>query len=168
MTLPTATATHRTNSAMNRIFLLFASLALLAPVPATSAQQASDPQPIFLAYGAEPFDYRVAPSVAGGGLPSPNSKRLVLADGTEQSEEDCRRTMLYQLHTGDRVIDFTQGGAGVGSPLERDAAVVWADVRDELVSVESARNDYGVVVDPATGALDEAATELLRAQIKAR
>ena len=128
----------------------------------------SDPQPIFLAYGAEPFDYRVAPSVAGGGLPSPNSKRLVLADGTEQSEEDCRRTMLYQLHSGDRVIDFTQGGAGVGSPLERDAEVVWADVRDELVSVESARNDYGVVIDAATMVLDKAATEQLRAQIKAR
>lgn len=50
----------------------------------------SDPQPIFLAYGAEPFDYRVAPSVAGGGLPSPNFKRPVLADGIEQREEDCR------------------------------------------------------------------------------
>lgn len=74
--------------------------------------------------------------------------------------------MLYQLQTGDRVIDFTQCGAGVGSPLQRDAKLVWADVHDELVSVESARNHYGVVLDPATMVLDEAATQRLRIEKK--
>lgn len=128
----------------------------------------SDPEPIFLAYAAEPWDYRVAPAVAGGKLPQPNSKRLVLRDGTEQTEEDCRRTMLYQLHTGDRAIDYVQGGAGVGDPFERDVQAVWADVRDELVSIRSAREDYGVVIDPDTLTIDAAATERLRAGRKSR
>ncbi|MCZ7663895.1 MAG: hypothetical protein M5U22_13645 [Thermoleophilia bacterium] len=127
----------------------------------------SDPQPIFLAYAAEPFDYRVAPAVDGGRLPRPNSKRLILRDGTEQTDEDCRRTMLYQLHTGDKAIDYTQGGAGVGDAFERDVEAVWADVRDELVSPESARDDYGVVIEEGTLALDRAATEKLRARRKA-
>jgi N-methylhydantoinase B len=72
--------------------------------------------------------------------------------------------MLYQLHTGDKAIDYTQGGAGVGNPLERDVQAVWADVRDELVSVSSARDDYGVVIDPGTFAVDAPATERLRAE----
>lgn len=127
----------------------------------------SDPQPIFMAYAAEPFDYRVAPAIEGGHLPRPNSKRLRLADGTEQTDEDCRRTMLYQLHNGDKAIDYTQGGAGVGNPLDREAEAVWKDVRDELVSVASARADYGVVVDPVTMQLDAAGTERLRAERRA-
>jgi len=123
----------------------------------------SDPQPIHLAYAAEPFDYRVAPAVAGGLLPKPNSKTLKFADGRLESQEEVRARMLYQLRTGDKAIDYTQGGAGVGNPLERPAELVWEDVRDELVSRESARDDYGVVIDPETGELDMAATEGLRA-----
>jgi hypothetical protein len=41
---------------------------------------------------------------------------------------------------------------------------VTADVLDGYVSVEQARDSYGVVVDPATLAVDEAATARLRAE----
>ena len=37
------------------------------------------------------------------------------------------------------------------------------DVRNGFVSVEAAAADYGVVVDPSTFAVDEEATEGLRA-----
>ena len=53
--------------------------------------------------------------------------------------------MMYQLHTADRVIDYTGGGAGVGDPLERDVEAVRDDVINEFVSIESAERDYGVV-----------------------
>jgi len=122
-----------------------------------------DPQPIFLAYAAEPYDYRAAPAPGGGKLPKDNKKELLLKDGTFQSTEDCRRVMLYQLHTGDKAIDYTTGGAGVGDPFERDIESVVEDVRDELVSIDSAREDYGVVVHPVTLAADMAASEKLRA-----
>ena len=41
------------------------------------------------------------------------------------------------------------------------------DVRNELVSLRSAREDYGVVIDPATWTIDEAETLKLREQWRA-
>jgi N-methylhydantoinase B len=61
----------------------------------------------------------------------------------------------------------TAGGGGWGDPLERDPEKVRYDVLEELVSLESARADYGVVLDPATLAIDHAATAALRAERRA-
>ena len=57
---------------------------------------------------------------------------------------------------------MTAGGGGWGDPFERDPAMVRADVMDELVTLEEARRDYGVVLDPATFEVDEPATAALR------
>ena len=56
---------------------------------------------------------------------------------------------------------------GWGDPLERDPARVLRDARNELVSLRSAREDYGVVIDPATWTVDEAATSALRQELRA-
>jgi N-methylhydantoinase B len=128
----------------------------------------ADPEPINLAYCADPYDYEVKPAIAGGKTPKPNSKRLLMKDGHWEMDEDTRRKALFQLHNGDKVVDYVQGGCGVGDPLERDAEIVRRDVRDELVSAESAHNDYGVVIDPATFNVDKKATEELRKQMKAK
>ncbi|MBI4504881.1 MAG: hydantoinase B/oxoprolinase family protein [Chloroflexi bacterium] len=66
---------------------------------------------------------------------------------------------------GATLLILTGGGGGHGDALERDPARVASDVRDGYVSAESARADYGVVLDPATLAVDEAATAALRAQL---
>jgi N-methylhydantoinase B len=42
---------------------------------------------------------------------------------------------------------------------------VLRDVRNGLVSLAGARDDYGVVVDPATWTVDGAATEARRAEL---
>jgi len=61
------------------------------------------------------------------------------------------------------------GPGGWGDPLERDPAHVLRDVRNELVGLASAREDYGVVLDPATWTVDAAAaTAGLRAELRAR
>ena len=73
--------------------------------------------------------------------------------------------MLYQLRSGDKSIDYVMGGAGVGNPLERNIDAVRDDVRDELVSAESAKADYGVIIDPDTFEVDIDATEKLRKQM---
>lgn len=71
-----------------------------------------------------------------------------------------------RMRRGD-VIRFCQAsGGGYGDPLERDPAQVALDVRDELVSREAARALYGVVVDPASGKADEAATRESRAALR--
>lgn len=67
------------------------------------------------------------------------------------------------LRRGDRFLMATGGGGGFGDPRERDPERVVADVRAGLVSVEQAQRAYGVVVDPATGALDAHATAACRA-----
>lgn len=55
-------------------------------------------------------------------------------------------------------------GAGWGDPLDRDAALVAADVRDGEVSIGAAKTIYGVELKD--GVLDEAATEKARAAIR--
>src|SRR5690242_4882044 len=55
----------------------------------------------------------------------------------------------------------TTGGGGWGDPLNRDPALVAADVRDGKVSARGARDDYGVVL--VSGAVDVAATAEVRA-----
>jgi N-methylhydantoinase B len=57
------------------------------------------------------------------------------------------------------------GGGGWGNPLERDPVAVLDDVLDEYVSRESARRDYGVVIDEAEMRVDEEATEALRREL---
>lgn len=54
------------------------------------------------------------------------------------------------------------GGGGFGPPEERPMEIVWDDVRNGFVSVESAKEDYGVVVDAESMQLDVGATEALR------
>ena len=55
----------------------------------------------------------------------------------------------------------TGGGGGWGDPMQRDPEMVRADVREELVSREAARERYGVVLRDDFS-IDENATRQLR------
>ncbi|MFC2046945.1 hydantoinase B/oxoprolinase family protein [Chloroflexota bacterium] len=72
----------------------------------------------------------------------------------------------YQFGPEDVYLGISQGGAGVGSPLERDVDLVRRDVLDEYVSLESSKKDYGVVINPETLEVDYEATRELRVAIK--
>jgi len=98
----------------------------------------------------------------------PNQKMLVLANGQKESSEDTRAKKFYILRKGDKAIDFTQGGCGVGDPLDRDITAVQEDVRDGLVSATSAKKDYGVIINSVTFKVDEKATEILRKEKKTK
>jgi N-methylhydantoinase B len=54
------------------------------------------------------------------------------------------------------------GGGGYGSPFERDPDAVLDDIRNGLVSVESAREDYGVVLIDDGATVDHDETERMR------
>jgi len=73
----------------------------------------------------------------------------------------------YPLKEGDVFRLDTPGGGGFGDPLTRDPAQVLADVGQGYVSMEAAERDYGVVIDKAGRAVDEAATARRRAATKA-
>ena len=68
--------------------------------------------------------------------------------------------MNYQkVEAGDRVINFSGGGGGWGNPLLRDPQSVLDDVRNEYISLEGAKRDYGVVIDMKTMSVDLELTE---------
>ena len=57
---------------------------------------------------------------------------------------------MSSLSKGDVVELLSSGGGGFGNPKERAVEKVVQDVKDGLVSIESARRDYDVVVNPKT------------------
>jgi N-methylhydantoinase B len=66
------------------------------------------------------------------------------------------------LKAGDVVQVNMNAGGGYGDPLERDPESVLGDVLDGYVSLEGAKEDYGVVIDEQKLAVDYEATERLR------
>lgn len=91
---------------------------------------------------------------------------IVVADG-ERRRELADKSQVA-LAPEERFTLQLPGGGGYHDPRTRDPEAVRADVLDELVSVEAAREQYGVALDSATLAVDEAATRALRATHGAR
>ena len=63
------------------------------------------------------------------------------------------------LERGDLFRLETCGGGGWGDPLTREPMRVREDVARGFVTVRGAREDYGVVLDPVTLAVDKSATD---------
>jgi N-methylhydantoinase B len=78
----------------------------------------------------------------GGRQSEPN--QVVVFPGTERERRvSTKRT---PVRAGDRVTLLTAGGGGHGDPAGRDPAAVRQDVQEGYVSVEAAREQYGVIV----------------------
>jgi N-methylhydantoinase B len=71
---------------------------------------------------------------------------------------------LTLCQSGDSIRFHSAGGGGYGNPLKREPQAVAADVFNGYVSVERAREDYGVVVDPATYEVNREETDKVRAE----
>ena len=96
---------------------------------------------------------------AQGGQPVPRCRTMILR-GDQRIRVKPHR--MAEIKQGDIVVKLSAGGAGVGDPFERPVDKVVMDVRDEKVTADAARLIYGVVVDPVTLKVDEAATRELR------
>jgi N-methylhydantoinase B len=96
-----------------------------------------------------------------GGEPSPVSRTYLRRNGEDIRVKPHR---LVPVKTGDVLVKHSSGGGGVGNPAERDPDMVRDDVRKELVSLQAAKEVYKVIVDPATFAVDYAATKALRSR----
>ncbi len=73
------------------------------------------------------------------------------------------KVLVANLKPGDAHRISSGGGGGYGLAFDRPAEDVREDVRQGYVSVQAAAELYGVVVDPETFAVDQAATDRLRA-----
>ena len=87
--------------------------------------------------------------------------KLDLVTGT-QSRALPSKVPYMAIGKDGRFVCYGPAGGGYGNPLERDPDKVAADVLDGLISVETALNDYGVVIS-AKGVVDGAATAKRRA-----
>ena len=88
--------------------------------------------------------------LCGGGTGGRSSNLLIHPDG---SEEVLPAMFSTTIEAGDVYAHRMAGGGGWGDPFARDPAAVADDVANEKVSVEAARELYGVVIG-ADGAAD--------------
>src|SRR5881398_1762739 len=109
------------------------------------------------------------PGIAGGKPGSPN--QLVARAGGAHAFAVGDKAGYIEHAAGEWYEYHYGGGGGWGDPLERPPEQVLEDVLDEYVSVKAARRSYGVVLtgslEEPTLAVDRAATERLRAEIRA-
>ncbi|MSO79943.1 MAG: hydantoinase B/oxoprolinase family protein [Acidimicrobiia bacterium] len=109
--------------------------------------------------------HHLHPGIAGGEPGSPDS--CVISAGTEREVKVAPTVAGAQMETGDQLVYEFGGGGGWGDALERDPEAVLEDVWDEYVSIDAARDEYGVVItgnlEDMTLALDAEATTKLRA-----
>ena len=98
----------------------------------------------------------------GGGL-----SRVVLNPDTLDEREIRPFSDDNRWKAGDLVRVYTAGGGGWGDPLERDPTQVLDDCLDGFVSLDAARESYGVMIDPDTLNVDSDATLAQRETIRA-
>lgn len=73
---------------------------------------------------------------------------------------------LITLNKNDLYRLIQASGGGFGDPLLRDVDAVLDDVRQEKLTTDYVRREYGVVIDPRSIEVDRAATAELRARLK--
>jgi len=93
------------------------------------------------------------------GLPA----QIVKNPGGPDEEKLPSKSTGRRLKAGDVIRIVGPNAGGYGNPRNRDPQRVATDVADGLISIETARDGYGVVLDSATGTVDQAATAQLRA-----
>ncbi|MBW2584280.1 MAG: hydantoinase B/oxoprolinase family protein, partial [Deltaproteobacteria bacterium] len=103
--------------------------------------------------------FKYAPQGLFGAGPGVMAKFLV-------NDKDGDPSGLTLCQTGDVIQFLSAGGGGYGDAFERDPEAVRQDVTNGYVSIEKAREDYGVVVDPGTLEVDLEETQNLRAAKK--
>ncbi len=95
-----------------------------------------------------------------GGLPAKSASNRLQHDG-ETTELASKVGM--RIARGSVVTHTQPGGGGFGDPLLRPAQEIERDVWDHKLSADFVRRHYRAVVDPASGRLDAAQTQALRA-----
>jgi N-methylhydantoinase B len=87
----------------------------------------------------------------------PGSKAQFLVNGVPGNAYG-----LTQLKPGDAVTIDAPGGGGCGNPTEREPEAVQSDVIEGYVSLERAKAEYGVVINPDTCEIDMEQTRKAR------
>jgi N-methylhydantoinase B len=92
----------------------------------------------------------------------PGSCNLAYINEGLEDQSELRAKESRKLMKGNTFTSYPSGGGGWGDPLERDPELVRKDVRDEIVSLESARENYGVVLEGEDLSIAWEATKKIR------
>jgi N-methylhydantoinase B len=87
---------------------------------------------------------------------------FIINPGTPHARQVAPFGDNIELQAGDILRVMTSGGGGWGNPAERDPLQVLQDVKDGFVSLQKARDDYGVVIEADTWKLDWRQTQACR------
>ena len=115
-----------------------------------------------------------SPGVNGGGHSAVQRSTHLYPDGSRKvigglsPNGDWTSPLLsgHAFNNEEQFLFESTGGGGWGPAIERPVAKVLDDVLDEYVSIDAAREHYGVVIDPQTMTVNEAETARLRAIMK--
>jgi N-methylhydantoinase B len=98
--------------------------------------------------------------VCGGFSGAPNRFHVVRGSADVEPSPLPGKVSGFPLVPGDVVVMATSGGGGYGDPLDRDSALVMADLAEGLITPATAQSVYGVVA--RDGRVDAAATAARR------
>ncbi|MBM3679060.1 MAG: hydantoinase B/oxoprolinase family protein [Actinobacteria bacterium] len=111
-------------------------------------------------FGDGDRDEIAAFGILGGLAGCANAVELTYPDGIGYRAR--LKDLIPAIPTGTRYRQVAGGGGGYGDPRLRPAERVLEEARNGVVSLASAREDYGVAIDPDTWSIDEAETARLR------
>lgn len=119
--------------------------------------------PTFIMTGNSDGTRFATPGVAGG-QDAPMSEMYI--EGVDGTRRTLRTMVTVPISPEEKVVTKASGGGGWGNPLNREVQRVQNDVVEGLVSIERARNIYGVVINPETLEIQYEATENLRRELR--
>ncbi|MFC2163922.1 hydantoinase B/oxoprolinase family protein [Acidobacteriota bacterium] len=105
-------------------------------------------------------DVEPAFGLFGGKEATLNAIELHFPDGKEYKATS--KDLVEDVPEGTVLFQLAGGGGGYGDPHLRHPELVAQEVQNGIISVERAKEAYGVVIDPDTYEIDQVATESLR------
>jgi N-methylhydantoinase B len=118
--------------------------------------EAGVPGTVITARGMERQRFR-AWGIAGGRC---GARAEAILNPGRADERELRKIDLLRMEPGEVLRIATPGGGGYGDPFERSPEQVLEDVRRHVVTIEHAREAYGVAI--VDGAVDERESAALR------
>ncbi len=105
-------------------------------------------------------DVEPAFGLFGGKDSTLNKIELIYPDG--KVYQTTTKDLVEDVPAGSILFQQAGGGGGYGHPYRRDAKKIAQEARNGIISIEQAKESYGVVLEPGTFSVDIEATRKLR------
>lgn len=97
-----------------------------------------------VAYGV---GHTAAPLGVAGGKPGSLQDHWKESHSSREKIQRFSNVGIFQVKQDEDWVCLANGGGGYGDPLERDPELVRDDARNGFISVQAAKDEYGVVLD---------------------